>query len=245
MMNFPPFDDVVRPHELTRLSHTTMPTYARLIAVAYQRERSASRRLTLRAGMSSEQALRQTMTDMAGCQSLMELVCERERAVALTAAALAQRRSEKAAQRCARLAAAQPDPAAWLAWFDGACHPNPGKIGIGGLLRSPEGTLTEICRTAGHGDSNEAEYLALIAVLEAALEAGAHILAVHGDSRVVIDALMHAHPATHLREHSLRARALAAQLESVTMTWIPRHKNSAADALSQRAIGFFPAAGAP
>ena len=219
-----------------------MPIQDRLTAVSHQRERGAARRLALRTGLTPEQALRQTMAEAAGAISLMELVLERERSAALIAAALARRRSGKAAQRAARLAATQPDPDAWLAWFDGSCHPNPGKLGIGAILLSPEGDAVEICRMAGHGDSNEAEFLALIAVLEAAIAAGVSRMVVYGDSQIVIGAIRHPHPAAHLRHYSERARALAARIASLTLTWIPRHKNNVADALSQRAIALFASA---
>jgi ribonuclease HI len=223
-----------------------MPTHDRLTALSHHRERRAARRLALRTGQTPEQALRQTMAAAAGEATLMQLVLEREDSAARIAAALASRRSDKAAQRAARLAAAQPDPDAWLAWFDGSCHPNPGKLGIGGMLRSPAGETVEICRMAGHGDSNEAEFLALIAILEAAIDAGVNRLVVYGDSQVVIGAVRpsdpQALPATHWRGYSEQARALAARIENLTLTWIPRHKNNAADTLSQRAIALFPAA---
>ena len=78
---------------------------------------------------------------------------------------------------------------AWLAWFDGSALPNPGRIGIGALLRGPQGQVVEISRRAGEGSSSEAEYLALIALLEAALLHQPAQLTVHGDSQVVIDDL--------------------------------------------------------
>jgi ribonuclease HI len=222
-----------------------MPSFERLLAAARQRELVASRRLARKNDCALEQALRQTMTAAAPSQTLAELVQARELHAVQVAAKIAQRRQQKTDARAQKAALLQPDPGAWLAWFDGSSHPNPGKLGIGGVLRSPAGVTLEICRMAGHGDSNEAEYLALIAVLEAALAAGVNQLIVYGDSQVVMGMLACAHPAAHLVEHSQRARALAAQIRSLTLTWIPRHRNAAADALSRQAIGFFPAAAAP
>ncbi len=155
------------------------------------------------------------------------------------AAKLALRRRQKAGQLAQKKAEKLPDACAWLAWFDGSAHPNPGRIGIGGLLRSPEGHTFEISSAAGHGDSNQAEYLALIAVLEAAVRLQPQQLVVYGDSQVVINAVMSAGNAgTHaLQHHCERAKRLLAQLKSVRLSWIPREKNAAADALSQQAIG--------
>ena len=61
----------------------------------------------------------------------------------------------------------------WRSFFDGATVPNPGRRGIGGLLLGPAGQRVEIARDLGHGTNNEAEYDALIAVLEAAVVAQA------------------------------------------------------------------------
>ena len=130
-----------------------------------------------------------------------------------------------------------PDPAAWHAWFDGSANPNPGRIGIGAVLRSPEGREYRISRRAGEGDGNTAEYLALIAVLEAAVEQQPGRLIVHGDSQVVIQDVLGKIPVRTGEMEGLRARtmALLEQLGNVELVWIPRNRNRAADALAARA----------
>jgi ribonuclease HI len=128
-------------------------------------------------------------------------------------------------------------PGTWRAWFDGSARPNPGRCTIGAVLSAPTGQTREISLAAGYGDSSEAEYRALIALLQAAVEAGAQGLAIHGDSRVVIDD-MNGPPHTAapaLASYRQQAHTLLAQLDGATLRWIPRHKNGAADALSQRA----------
>ncbi|MEO6352937.1 MAG: reverse transcriptase-like protein, partial [Burkholderiaceae bacterium] len=107
------------------------------------------------------------------------------------------------------------------------------------LLKSPDGKTLEISSAAGHGDNNQAEYLALIAVLEAAVQIQPEQLVVYGDSQLVINAVMAVGSAgTHdLQSHCERAKLLLAQLKAVKLTWIPRAKNAAADALAQQAIG--------
>ena len=214
-----------------------MPTYDQLLAASVHRERTASRRLALRTGLSTEQALSQVMQVSAGAASLADLIELRQRTATASAAKLAQRRAAKSAERAAKAAAHQPPADAWLAWFDGSSQPNPGKLGIGAILRSPDGAVIQISKMAGHGDSNEAEYLALIALLEAAVAAGVQKLVVYGDSQIVIKGVAEPHPARHLQAHGARATALAAHIVDLTLTWIPRHKNGAADGLSQRAAG--------
>jgi ribonuclease HI len=212
-----------------------------LFQVAYKRERAISRRLSKLTALSAHAALTQTLEKSAGAASLADLVNARrlEKAAALHAAQL--RREDRAAARAARNS--QPstrDAVAWHAWFDGSAHPNPGKIGIGGLLEGPNGEVVEISAIAGHGDSCKAEYLALIAVLEAAVSRlpGPGKLVIHGDSQVVIEDVLRdaARGAPALVSYATQARELIAQLADVRLQWIPRHRNTTADALSQSAI---------
>jgi ribonuclease HI len=148
-----------------------------------------------------------------------------------------ERRAARALAEAQRKQAAPNGPDAWQAWFDGSARPNPGACGIGALLRSPAGKTIEITRTAGYGNSSEAEYRALIAVLEAALHEKPPTLAVYGDSQVVIDDVNGPeHAASQaLLPYRSAVHALLAQLGSVTLRWIPRRRNAAADAMSQRA----------
>jgi ribonuclease HI len=131
---------------------------------------------------------------------------------------------------------------AWAAWFDGSARPNPGRLGIGALLRGPSGVACSIARPAGHGDSSDAEYRALIAVLDAALAHGATNLTVYGDSRVVIDDVNgpEATCARSLSAYRVHVLGQLARLPGATLRWVPRHRNLEADALSQQAFGAAP-----
>jgi len=219
-----------------------MPEFDQLVAAAYQTERVAGRRLAKRAGIDEPQALRLTLEQAAGAQGLPQLLAERALARDTDAARRLQKAEQKAQQR-ARKAAQEPDPAdAWRAWFDGSAHPNPGRIGIGALLAGPGGEQVEISRRAGHGNSGQAEYRALIALLEAAVPLRPAELLVYGDSQVVIDDVNRrgARPATGLEGERERVDALIAQLGKVSLRWIPRHKNGAADRLSQQGAAEWP-----
>jgi ribonuclease HI len=202
-----------------------------LQSLAYKTERAASRRL-MATGLSENEALHQTLTISAGRQGLAALLAQR--------AALQQHAQARADARTAAQALRRNPPAStatpWRGWFDGSAHPNPGRCGIGALLLGPDGQRIEVARAAGFGNSSEAEYRALIALLEAAVASGADGLTVHGDSRVVIDDV--ALPASLAAQSLLPLHAvvhtLLAQLQDVRLRWIPRHKNTDADALSQR-----------
>ena len=223
-----------------------MTEFEQLGIAAYKAERLVSRRLARHTGMSEAQALKSTLETSAGMQGLACLLAAREQARQADAARLATRTQHKAQHKTHTKAALlaskegmnEAGPAQWRAWFDGSAHPNPGKIGIGGLISAPDGTRVEICRGAGHGNSSEAEYQALIAVLEAALVLNPLQLTVYGDSQVVIDDVNRRTQAgaASLHPHRARARALMAQLAEVELRWIPRHRNGAADCLSQQAI---------
>ena len=203
-----------------------MPEFARLLSSATTSELRASARLTSRTGCSPEAALRATLSSSAVDGSLATLVAARD---ALRAADGAR------AAAIARHRAGQPTP--WRGWFDGSAHPNPGACGIGAQLKGPAGEVVDISRAAGYGNSSAAEYRALIALLEAALERGVQGLTIYGDSKVVIDDINgpFADAVVALLDCRAVALALMAQLADVRVRWIARHKNGAADALSQRA----------
>ena len=218
-----------------------------LLAIAYKKEAALGRRLAKRSGASPHEALIEVLQQVAGDRPLGELIAARESAARAAAHDAQSRLAARQQARADALAKRRekhhhpdrPDPVAWLGWFDGSTHPNPGKMGLGGLLLSPAGERVEICVTAGQGDNNQAEYLALIALLEAAVRAQPAKLIVYGDSQVVIDGVRLARSArsaavlSHYCEH---AQQLISQLRVVELRWIPRQRNVAADALSQHAV---------
>jgi ribonuclease HI len=213
-----------------------------LQTIAYKGERAASRRLARTHGLSDEQALRRTLELAAGQAGLPALVAGRLALREAESARAAAREQVRASARAEREARDQGGPGggpnAWRAWFDGSARPNPGRCAIGVLLCGPDGARVELSRPAGVGDSSAAEYRALIALLEAALERGADDLTIHGDSQVVIGDVTgpDAHAAPVLRAYRDSARALLARIGRVSLRWVPRHKNQIADALSQRAL---------
>jgi ribonuclease HI len=207
-----------------------------LNTLAFKAERAASRKLAAATGIPETQALRQTLENLAGVSGLGALLAERQALQAADAARAATRSARKAAALAVRQARHDGPTTDWRAWFDGSAHPNPGRCGIGALLTGPNGERIEISQPAGYGNSSEAEYRALIALLEAAVRDAAHGLTIYGDSRVVVDDMNGADDAgaPSLAGYRLAAHGLLAQLRGVTLRWIPRHKNGLADALSQR-----------
>ena len=209
----------------------------RLESAANRGELAASRRLARQRSLPLDEALHAILTASAGAAGLPALLAERTALRAAEAAHAQARRSERAAALALRQSRHDGAASAWRAWFDGSARPNPGRCGIGARLVGPDGEVVELSEAAGYGNSSEAEYLALIAVLEAALARGAFDLTVYGDSRVVIDdvAASAASSAPSLAHLHARVHVLLAQMPDARLRWVPRHKNLDADALSQRA----------
>jgi len=127
-------------------------------------------------------------------------------------------------------------------WFDGSAAPNPGRIGLGILLESPDGTQHPHSLHLPHGCNNAAETHALIHGLTLARHTGITHLQIYSDSDFVV---RHVNGLQHTEIMPLKAlveeaRGLMAQFESAALVWIPRHRNALADALSRDALGLPP-----
>ena len=131
----------------------------------------------------------------------------------------------------------------WQAWVDGTASPNPGRIGLGLLLVSPDGERRERSHATGRsGCNNDAELRAILAALEAAEAAGAQRLTIHSDSRFAVDCLTGRDSTEVARLAELLAATQAAigRFEAVTLAWLPRHRNAEADRLARAALGLLP-----
>ncbi len=130
-------------------------------------------------------------------------------------------------------------PQHWRIHCDGTAWPNPGRIGIGVVLQAPDGVIEQISQAAGSGCNNEAEARALIAALQAARAKGAQQLRVYSDNSVLVE---HVSGRAQTRIERLQrlfaeAQSLLASFAGVELSWIPRHRNSAADTLARAALG--------
>lgn len=128
----------------------------------------------------------------------------------------------------------------WQLWFDGSAYPNPGRLGLGAVVCGPDGQHIELSTTAhGTGCNNEAELLALEQALQLAREVGATHLRVRGDSDFVVRHL-NGEARTDIARLGgiiVRLRAQLATFASVSLEWVPRHRNPDADRLSRAALG--------
>jgi ribonuclease HI len=205
-----------------------------LAAVAFHKEKTAARRLAARIGVTLGAALHQVLVAAALPSSIAELVTERQHEVARLSARRTCRMQQQAEVRQRKQVTPCQSLGQWHAWFDGSASPNPGHIGIGAVLLSPQGKFADISQAGGIGDSSEAEYLALIAVLELAVTQKVETLLVFGDSRIVIDDIIGVHLVAALAEYRRQAQHLQRCIGSITFCWIPRVKNARADCLARR-----------
>jgi probable phosphoglycerate mutase len=122
---------------------------------------------------------------------------------------------------------------------DGGARGNPGPAAYGYVLETDDGTVLDARgERIGIATNNVAEYSALIAGLEAALERGVTELEVVSDSELVVKQMRGEYKVKNaaLRELSLEAGRLARKLASVTYTAVRREDNELADRLVNEAL---------
>ena len=123
---------------------------------------------------------------------------------------------------------------------DGGSRGNPGPAGYGAVVLDADGetVLAEVYDGLGTATNNVAEYNGLIAGLSAALELGATEVEVRMDSKLVVEQMCGRWKVKHPAMQPLARRAgdLAAEFDRVDYEWIPRARNSRADALANKAM---------
>jgi len=122
---------------------------------------------------------------------------------------------------------------------DGGARGNPGPAAYGYVLEAEDGTVLDARgEKIGIATNNVAEYRALIAGLDAALERGVTELEVVSDSELVVKQMRGEYKVKNeaLRELSQEAARLARQLGKVTYTAVRREHNELADRLVNEAL---------
>jgi ribonuclease HI len=115
--------------------------------------------------------------------------------------------------------------------------PNPGPAGIGAILHDASGAVVaEISQYIGNSTNNKAEFLALIAALEKALELGADHVDLMMDSELLVRQIEGRYRSKLMKELYDQTVSLLDEFKSYTVKHIPREQNKEADALSKRAL---------
>lgn len=123
------------------------------------------------------------------------------------------------------------------AYSDGFCKPNPGIMGIGGVILEGDMIIAEICENHGFGTNNLAEYLGLIAVMRKSLELGIKNLSGYSDSELVVNQVNMTFKVKNKEIKKLWQQVvdLKGEFEKFSFDWIPREENQKADKLSEAA----------
>lgn len=126
-----------------------------------------------------------------------------------------------------------------VVYTDGVARGNPGPAAIGVIIRDSQGKLiASISQSIGLTTNNQAEYRAIIAALEKALNLGANQVDIRSDSELVVRQINGRY---RVKKASLKplyqeVRQLLDQLESFNIRHVPREQNYEADRLANNAL---------
>jgi ribonuclease HI len=128
-------------------------------------------------------------------------------------------------------------------WTDGGARGNPGPAAYGYVLELPDGHILDARGEAiGVATNNVAEYRALLAGLEKAVELGVDELEVVSDSELLVRQMRGEYKVKSpaLRELWGQANELASRLPSVAYRAVRREHNELADMLVNEALDAVP-----
>ena len=128
-------------------------------------------------------------------------------------------------------------------YTDGGSRGNPGPSGIGGAVYAvkedgSEELLAEVSEYIGITTNNQAEYKAIIATLEKALEYGSEKIEMRMDSELAVKLLKGEYRVKNpgLAQLFLKIANLRTKCKSISFTHVRREFNTVADALVNLAI---------
>jgi ribonuclease HI len=126
-----------------------------------------------------------------------------------------------------------------IAHIDGGARGNPGPAGFGVYIQDAQGkVIGEISEFLGHQTNNYAEYSALLAALEYAIDHGHSVLHVVSDSELLVKQIRGEYRVRNpeLKQLYDRAQVLIAQLEHFEIRHVLRERNQNADRLANLAM---------
>ncbi len=122
---------------------------------------------------------------------------------------------------------------------DGVSRGNPGLAAIGATIKDEQGKLiARISQRIGRTTNNQAEYRAVIAALEKAIELGAKHVEMNSDSELIVRQINGRYRVkkTALKPLYQKVKQLQGLLEGFAITHIPREQNVEADRLANSAL---------
>ena len=125
-------------------------------------------------------------------------------------------------------------PAPWTIWMDSLSNQH--TEGVGGVLRSPEGDLTECAvHLQFPTTNNEAEYMAVLTGLDLAKAARASLVVIHSDSQVIIRHINGDYTAKgeQMKEYLILVKERVNHKFLAKFVQIPREENEQANCLAK------------
>jgi ribonuclease HI len=125
-------------------------------------------------------------------------------------------------------------------YADGASRGNPGPAAIGAVIYPPGAhePVAEVSEAIGEATNNQAEYLAVVAGLELALDLGVRDLLVRLDSQLLVRQVAGEYRVRNAGLKPLHSRVvtLLGRFRSAAFEHVPRERNTVADALANAAL---------
>ncbi len=125
-------------------------------------------------------------------------------------------------------------------YVDGASASNPGKAGIGVVLKIKGKTIKRTSKPIGVATNNVAEYTALIEGLKLALAEGLHKLKIYSDSELVVKQVNGDYKVKdkNLLKLYKQVKELEKQFNDIEIVHVSRENNKEADKLAKSATLF-------
>lgn len=135
-----------------------------------------------------------------------------------------------------------------IAYFDGACWPNPGgRAAYGCFVRDGDKVLLEAGFPIGEGETmscNVAEYAGVIQILKFLKEKRftKRRIVIRGDSKLVFKQMSGKWKIKNglYADDARKAKKLAADFTALRFEWIRRERNRTCDALADNVLSFMP-----
>jgi len=125
-----------------------------------------------------------------------------------------------------------------IIFADGAAEPNPGPAAIGAVIKDEQGkVIAAISQSIGRSTNNQAEYRAVIAALEKAIELGATHVDLFSDSELLVRQIKGQYRVkkAELKPLYQQVKHLQGLLQGFTVTHVPRLQNTEAHGLADMA----------
>ncbi|KTG28458.1 ribonuclease HI family protein [Haloferax profundi] len=122
--------------------------------------------------------------------------------------------------------------------FDGASRGNPGPASIGWLISTSDTIVDEGSERIGRTTNNCAEYEALIAGLERALDLGITKIRARGDSELIVRQVQGEYNVndSKMQKRHKQVMDLVSEFEQFDISHVPREENVETDGLANDAL---------